>query len=214
MLTPINNIKHTTLYLVIMFSQNISLLQAQNKSDDILTQRAAYIQAFLEEENSPLDSAGIQGLRFFPPDTNYIIQASFRPVNDSTIIEMPTSSGKIKQYVVYGIAQFPFEDTILQLQVYQSLRLREMEEYADYLFIPFNDFTNNLTTYGGGRYIDLRLSDIADNRLTIDFNSCYNPYCAYASGYSCPVPPKENYLPVYIEAGEQMYLSQEDTEQH
>ncbi len=38
----------------------------------------------------------------------------------------------------------------------------------------------------------------------LDFNFAYSPYCAYADGYSCPLPPAENWLPVRIEAGERM----------
>jgi uncharacterized protein len=214
MLTSLNYIKHTIFCCLLILFPATYGLSAQTQMDVILEKRANYISAFLTDENSPLDSAGILGLRFFEPDTNYIVEATFEYVNDTSIIEMPTSSGKRKQYVVYGIARFPIQDTVLQLQVYQSLRLRKMEAYADYLFIPFNDFTNNLTTYGGGRYIDLKQADIVEDRLTIDFNSCYNPYCAYANGYSCPVPPIENYLPVYIEAGEKMYVSAEDSDRH
>jgi len=39
------------------------------------------------------------------------------------------------------------------------------------------------------------------DRLILDFNKSYNPYCAYNERYSCPIPPKENDLPVRIEAG-------------
>jgi hypothetical protein len=41
--------------------------------------------------------------------------------------------------------------------------------------------------------------------MILDFNKAYNPYCAYSDGYSCPVPPKANNLPVAIEAGEKTY---------
>ena len=76
------------------------------------------------------------------------------------------------------------------------------EKYKDYLFIPFTDKTSGIETYGGGRYIDLVLSDIVNKTCTIDFNKAYNPYCAYTAGYNCPIPPKENDLPVAIKAGE------------
>src|SRR5690606_24791982 len=44
-----------------------------------------------------------------------------------------------------------------------------------------------------------------NGNITIDFNTAYNPYCAYSSGYRCPVPPAENFLPVAIKAGEKTY---------
>ena len=50
------------------------------------------------------------------------------------------------------------------------------------------------------------IGDIVQNKATIDFNKAYNPYCAYVSGkYNCPVPPKENELPVAIPAGEKLF---------
>ena len=68
------------------------------------------------------------------------------------------------------------------------------------LFLPFQD--SSADSYGGGRYLDIRTGDIRDGKLVLDFNRCYNPYCAYKEGYSCPIPPVENRLPVAIEAGE------------
>jgi len=41
--------------------------------------------------------------------------------------------------------------------------------------------------------------------MILDFNKSYNPYCAYTAGYNCPIPPKENDLPVAILAGEKNY---------
>jgi uncharacterized protein (DUF1684 family) len=50
------------------------------------------------------------------------------------------------------------------------------------------------------------MDDIKNNKLVIDFNKAYNPYCAYVKNqYNCPIPPKENSLPVAIEAGEKDY---------
>jgi uncharacterized protein (DUF1684 family) len=78
-----------------------------------------------------------------------------------------------------------------------------MPQYKDYLYLPFKDFTNGESTYGGGRYLDFKMSDIQENQtIIIDFNKAYNPYCAYSDGYSCPIPPSENHLQVFIEAGE------------
>ena len=37
--------------------------------------------------------------------------------------------------------------------------------------------------------------------IVLDFNKAYNPYCAYSTNYSCPIPPKENDLPISINAG-------------
>ncbi|WP_192347263.1 DUF1684 domain-containing protein [Algoriphagus sp. Y33] len=67
------------------------------------------------------------------------------------------------------------------------------------LFLPFTDQTNGGETYGGGRYMGLTIP--TGDTIELDFNKAYNPYCAYASGYACPIPPKENDLEVPIRAG-------------
>ena len=75
----------------------------------------------------------------------------------------------------------------------------DKDEYKDYLFLPFTDLTNGDTTYGGGRYIDMRIPE--KNTIILDFNQSYNPYCAYGGNYSCPIPPAENNLDIAITAG-------------
>ena len=72
-------------------------------------------------------------------------------------------------------------------------------EYEDYLFLPFTDKTNGDSSYGGGRYLDLKLPE--GDSIIIDFNQAYNPYCAYNDKYSCPVPPKSNNLDIEVLAG-------------
>ena len=48
--------------------------------------------------------------------------------------------------------------------------------------------------------------DIKNNKVVIDFNKACNPYCAYEKDkYNCPIPPKDNDLPVAIMAGEKNY---------
>jgi uncharacterized protein (DUF1684 family) len=92
------------------------------------------------------------------------------------------------------------------LNVYQSDAdvLAKFPEYKDILFVPFKDATNGKETYGGGRYIDIKM--LSSKKVILDFNLAYNPSCAYGSDrYSCPIPPKENFLQVEINAGEKSY---------
>ena len=79
------------------------------------------------------------------------------------------------------------------------------DQYKNYLFLPFTDATTGVETYESGRYIDLEINDIKDNLVIIDFNKAYNPYCAYTTGYNCPIPPAENDLHIAITAGEKAY---------
>jgi hypothetical protein len=167
--------------------------------------RTEYKQAFLQEERAPLDTLGVQNIRFFRPKKAYQVSATFTPLEKVEPFDMLTYSGEVQPYIAYGKLQFILKGESLELTLYRSLNLMRMPMYRDYLFLPFKDATNQKSTYGGGRYLDFKTSDIQDGQLILDFNKAYNPYCAYSDGYSCPVPPYENHLLVKIKAGEKAY---------
>ncbi|OWK73349.1 hypothetical protein CBW16_11440 [Flavobacteriaceae bacterium JJC] len=137
---------------------------------------------------------------FFPVDLKYRVTARFDRTPNAVPFELPTSSGKTQPYVEFGKAIFDLDGKTYVLTVYQSLNLIRKEGYEDYLFLPFRDETNGKETYGGGKYMDLRIPKT--NEIILDFNKSYQPYCAYnAYDYNCPVVPEENFLPARIEAG-------------
>jgi hypothetical protein len=70
-------------------------------------------------------------------------------------------------------------------------------------FLPFRDSTSGGETYGAGRYVEL---EEEGGGFVLDFNYAYNPFCAYAPHWACPVPPAENTLAVAIAAGEKIYF--------
>jgi uncharacterized protein (DUF1684 family) len=144
---------------------------------------------------------------FFKIDPKYKVIARFEKLLDTTGFIMKTSGPRKTTYFRYGMLYFTINKIALQLTIYQSQRLLEDSVYHNYLFVPFTDLTSGEKSYGGGRYLDFFTGDIKNNYLTVDFNKAYNPYCAYASGYSCPIPPRENDLEVNIEAGEKNYLA-------
>ena len=72
-------------------------------------------------------------------------------------------------------------------------------EYIDYLFLPFTDNSNGEESYTGGRYLDLQIPE--NDKIILDFNQAYNPYCAYSGRYSCPIPPSENHISFPVLAG-------------
>lgn len=147
-----------------------------------------------------------QYLQFFPPDEAFRIPARLEAKPNSPWFAMETSGLIKKNYRVYGILHFTLHDTTINLPVYQSQDLLGVPQYKDYLFIPFTDATSGIESYSSGRYIDIRMDEIVNNQVWIDFNLAYNPYCAYVSGrYNCPIPPAENRLPVAVRAGEMAY---------
>lgn len=147
-----------------------------------------------------------KSLRFFPIDSNYCVQTRFTPIAGSPWFRMETSGTIRKVFRVYGILNLVLHDTSFRLQVYQSQNLMDDPQFADYLFIPFTDQTTGEESYEAGRYIDVTTTEINSPGFRLDFNKAYNPYCAYISNkYNCPLPPKENNLPVAIKAGEMKY---------
>ena len=144
--------------------------------------------------------------QFYPVDEKYRVVATFEKAKDSKWFSMETSAFQKQTYRVYGTVSFMIHDTLIKADIYQSQDLLTNPKYKNYLALMFTDKTTGDQTYHAGRYIDFTIEDINNDQLVIDFNKAYNPYCAYVKGrYSCPIPPKENYLPVAIEAGEKSF---------
>ncbi|MEZ4980971.1 MAG: DUF1684 domain-containing protein [Saprospiraceae bacterium] len=187
-----------------------NILVAQDPfTTEILIHREEYKSDFLKNERSPIqEREDLQYLRFFDPDKEYSVQATFQRTKDAKPFDMATYSGVTKPYVQYGWLTFKIKGQTVKMAIYQSLNLRVMPQYRDYLFLPFKDLTNGESTYGGGRYMDFKTGDIKDGKMKIDFNKAYNPWCAFSDGYSCPIPPKENHLNIEILAGEKKYAKE------
>lgn len=172
---------------------------------EIAKHRQHYKEEFLAEERSPLKGKDTAFIRFFPINEKYKVRAKLTLTPDAEPFDMPTANGKSKKYRQYGVLMFNINDTAVTLQVLQSMKLLEDPKHKDHLFVPFTDGTSYTETYGGGRYLDLSLNDIKGDYIEVDFNKCYNPWCAFGGSYSCPIPPKENRMPVSIRAGEKIF---------
>ncbi|AYZ10761.1 DUF1684 domain-containing protein [Chryseobacterium arthrosphaerae] len=158
---------------------------------------------YLDPKETPLRGDNFKNFKehpFFPFDMKYRVTAKFVRTQDPKPFDLPTSSGKTKSYQEYGKATFTLDGKPYTLTLYQSLDLIKQKKYRDYLFLPFRDATNEKETYGGGKYMDLKIPK--GNTIILDFNQSYHPFCAYnAYDYNCPVVPEENKLPVEIRAG-------------
>jgi len=179
--------------------------EGQTYKDSIAGFRKKYIAELLEDKRAPIKPHQAGNLNFYPPDKSYRVWADVRETPGSKPFVMPTHSGKQKPYVQYATLTFSLGTELYTLHVYQAIDLFKDSTYKDYLFLPFKDRTNYESTYGGGRYIDLSLKDLEGGKVLLDFNKAYNPYCAYADGFNCPIPPDENILPVEILAGEKTF---------
>lgn len=129
----------------------------------------------------------------YPVDSAWRIDAVFRPAAVPGTIAITNVIGQTSQQHSPGKLVF----TIHQHQ-YTLDALDEGKE----LFIVFADETNGKTTYPSGRFIAVARPSTPANTTVIDFNEAYNPPCAFTNYATCPLPPKENVLPIAIEAGE------------
>lgn len=193
------------LFVLVCFVSNV-VAQDSVAIKKVLSFQSELNQKFASEENSPLTPKDLEifkGLNFFAIDTSYQIEAKFVRTPYETPFIMKTTTNREPLYVKYGEAHFVLQEKKWVLHIYQNQGLKTQSEYEDYLFLPFTDLTNAHSTYGGGRFIDLKIPE--GDSIHIDFNMAYNPYCAYNERYSCPIPPDINHMEIAIHAGVKNY---------
>jgi peptide deformylase len=179
--------------------------KSQSHTQKTTTFRQHYLKEFEKSPDAPLKGKDLDNIRFYQPDSTYRVTAKVQVLTGEKPFQMPTYDGTSKEFIRYALLTLTVKGQPIQLTIYRNSGLMLNPLYRDYLFLPFTDLTNGEDTYMGGRYIDLKTSDIKNNTVEIDFNKAYNPYCAYSDGYRCPVPPRENDLQVAIKAGEKKY---------
>lgn len=194
------------LYLFTAFIFFPATAQDSEKVASALEYQQELNMSFKNPKTSPLSAEereSFESLDFFPVDTSFYVVAEFVRTPYETPFAMPTTTDREPIYVKYGEAYFSLNGKEYKLNLYQSRDLSMTEAYKYHLFLPFTDLTNGNTTYAGGRYVDLKIPKT--NKIIIDFNKAYNPYCAYNGKYSCPIPPQENHLETFIKAGVKKY---------
>ena len=142
------------------------------------------------------------GLRWYPPDPTYCVQAKWIPYNPPHQVAIPTILGTEVKSDVPGAAEFTLDG--------KTLRLEPILESPDdkELFFILRDTTSTTETYGAGRFLYTPLPDhglTQPGELVLDFNRAQNPPCAYTPYATCPLPPPQNRLPIPIPAGQQRY---------
>lgn len=157
---------------------------------------------FADAKTSPLapdDLAAFKTLDFYPITEKFCVIAKLIRTKDEKPFEMVTSTRRRPLYIKYGEVSFGIDGKTFTLKVYQSVDYSSQKGHEDDLFLPFFDLTCGKDSYIGGRYLDLIAPK--DDKILIDFNKAYNPYCAYSHNYSCPKVPFENDLKIEIQAG-------------
>jgi uncharacterized protein len=150
----------------------------------------------LRDNNSQL-RRHFTGLKYYPVKPEYRVAARFMPYKPPKIIAVPNVLGETEDEASPGYLEFSLQG--------QVLRLDPILENRSLLLI-FKDATAGKETYPAGRFLDAAMPVPGNgDEVILDFNKAYNPPCAFTPYATCPLPPRQNVLPVRIEAGELRY---------
>lgn len=189
--------------LLIFFLFGCNLTFSQHSEKDVFAFQDELKKFYLNPEKTPLNAdelAVFQGIQFYPYSEEYIVTAQVEYLYDQPTFLM-ASSGKIQQeYKRFAILHFYLKGKKYQLEAYQRVRQPNHSEDEISVFLPFLDETNGKTTAEIGRYIDVTITQGAQE-ITLNFNKSYHPYCAYTHGYSCPITPFVNSIDIQVKAG-------------
>ena len=133
---------------------------------------------------------------WFRVDPRYRILAKWVRFAEPKRVRIPDSDGSSREWKSPGYAQFTVDGKPVTLQGMLAPDGKELTFW-------FRDETAGVETYGTGRFIDTEAP--TGDTVVVDFNKAYNPSCAFNPLYVCPIPPRENHLPVRIPAGERNY---------
>jgi uncharacterized protein (DUF1684 family) len=128
---------------------------------------------------------------WFPIQESYRITARFTSYPQPKMIAILNVLGDSEDTPSPGYATFERDG--------KQFRLEPVLE-DNQLFFLFKDLTSGKQTYPAGRFVYADLPK--DGKVVLDFNKAHNPPCAFTSYATCPLPPRQNYLPAAIEAGE------------
>ena len=171
---------------------------AEEFEESVLAHRTEKEDYLRTNSESPFVQEGKQAgdFSYFPIDRKYKVTAKVEKIQKRQLSLIQNSDGSSQRYLKYAWLHFEIDDTPQKLLVLKSM-------FDSTLFLGFADDTSGESSYGGGRYLDI--GELKGDRIMLDFNLSYNPYCAYSEKFQCPFPPKENILTVKIEAGEKDY---------
>jgi uncharacterized protein (DUF1684 family) len=138
-----------------------------------------------------------KGLQYFPYSRAWKLEGRWEPAGAGQTVTIADVTGASAPQPLAGLAHFTVNGTPLTLAAVED------DETHDLWFI-FRDGTSGVSTYGGGRFLHAAKPG-PEGVVTLDFNFAYNPPCAFTPFATCPVSPRQNWLPVPISAGERKY---------
>ena len=151
------------------------------------------------DHHSPLtddQQRSFSGLSYYDENPALRLELEVGTFDTDEVIEMQTSTGDVASYVRWGKVAFQVDGESAELTIFKDTGGGEF-------FLPFADATSGDETYPSGRYLEIH--ELQGDKVLVDFNNAYNPYCAYNEQWSCPLTPFENRLKVPIRAGEKNF---------
>jgi len=150
----------------------------------------------VKDSKSPV-LTNFKGLDYFPADPKWRVNGTFVPYDAPKKVAIPTVLGTTDSMEAPGLVTFTIDGKTLTLEPV-------VEDPTDpKLFFIFKDQTSAKETYGAGRFLYADMPK--DGKVVVDFNQAYNPPCAFTPYATCPLPPKQNWLPIRVEAGEKAF---------
>lgn len=160
-------------------------------------QRGDRIGVRVRDNNSPARKK-LSSLEYYPIDPAWRLESVYEAYKPAKKIPIVNILGMTEDTDSAGALVFKIQGTTYRLDVLEEDGDKEGEKV---FFIIFGDKTNGRTTYGSGRYVYTSTPD-KNGKVILDFNEAYSPPCAFTSYATCPLPPKQNKLPIEITAGE------------
>jgi uncharacterized protein (DUF1684 family) len=136
-----------------------------------------------------------RGFAWFPIDPAFRVVARFVRDAEPRKLQVMNTLDEADTYSTEGVLEFVLQG--------QRLRVRPFTTRPKRFYIVFRDASAGAETYQVARFLYADLRD--DSTAVLDFNQAYNPPCAFNKYTTCPLPLKENILPVKILAGERAY---------
>jgi len=144
----------------------------------------------IRDKHNPLRRT-FTGRQWYPVDAASRVEATFEPYDAPKTLRIPNLLGDIDTMMAPGQVSF-----MLNGREHHMVAVTDDEE----LWFIFRDVTSGETTYPAARFLYTPLP--TDGKVVLDFNKAENPPCAFNPYATCPLPPKENRLPVRVDAGE------------
>jgi uncharacterized protein len=148
----------------------------------------------VRDPEGPL-AKGFLGFAWFPIDLSQRVVGRLVKDAEPRTVSVPNTYGDIDQFTTEGVVEFALQG--------RPLRLRPFTTRPKRFWFVFKDASSGQETYEAARFLYADLAD--DGTVVLDFNQAYNPPCAFNPYTTCPIPLKENQLPIKVLAGEKAY---------